>query len=133
MPKPNRPEPAPRPLLHAARLAVDALFWPALFLVIWGELTPMPVLEGAVNDKGLHFAAYFGLAAMASAGLKTRRAVIKAVAALIVFGGVLEILQGLVGRDMSVFDALANAAGAVSGGTLARFLVEPLRRRFAGD
>jgi len=120
-------------VFHAGRLVVEVLFWPALFLVIWGELSPMPVIEGAANDKVLHFVAYFGLAAMAGAGLKARLSAIKAVVALIVIGGLLEILQGLVGRDMSVFDELANAAGAIAGGGLARLVVEPLRRRFAGD
>ena len=28
-----------RPLLHAARIADEILFYPALILVIWGELT----------------------------------------------------------------------------------------------
>jgi hypothetical protein len=29
-----------RPLLHAARIADEVLFYPALALVIWGELSP---------------------------------------------------------------------------------------------
>jgi VanZ family protein len=90
-------------------------------------------IQPAVNDKLLHFTAYFGLAAMAAAGLKSRSSALKAVIALILLGGVLEIVQGLVGRDMSVFDELTNAAGAVVGGFLARLVIEPLRRRFARD
>ena len=134
MSKQDLPLKLTRPRLHAGRVIVDALFWPALLLVIWGELAP-PDVEGAigVNDKLLHFIAYFGLAAMAAAGLKTRLSAVKAVLALIVFGGVLEIVQGLVGRDMSVFDGLANAVGAVTGGVLARLVIEPLRQRIADE
>ena len=129
----DRPTRITRPKLHAARIVVDTLFWPALFLVIWGELGPPSDIVGGVNDKVLHFTAYFGLAAMAAAGLKTRRSALIAVVALILFGGALEIVQGFVGRDMSIFDELANAAGATIGGVLGRALIEPLRRRFARD
>jgi VanZ family protein len=53
------------------------------------------------------------------------------VVALIFLGGVLEILQGMLGRDMSVYDEMANSAGAILGATLARLAVEPLRKRLA--
>jgi VanZ family protein len=121
-----------RPRLHAARLALDVLFWPALVLVVWGELGPND-LEAGINDKVLHVTAYFGLAVLAAAGVRARVSAIKAVVALILFGGVLELLQGLVGRDMSLFDELANAAGALTGGLLARLIVEPIRRRIARE
>jgi VanZ family protein len=77
----------------------------------------------------LHFIAYFILAAMAGAAFRDRRPVFTAVLALIVLGGALETLQGFVGRDSSAYDALANTVGAVTGGLLARTVVEPLRRR----
>jgi VanZ family protein len=97
------------------RLAV-LLFWPAVVLVTWGELTPSPPhLETHVWDKLLHFTAYFGLAGMAALSLKSRRALLYAVLALIVFGGLLEIVQGLTGRDADILDELANTLGAVSG------------------
>jgi VanZ family protein len=114
---------------HAARLADIALFYPALLLVIWGELTPQPapVVEGA-NDKLLHFIAYFGLAAMAASAIRHRRPAILAGLGLIVLGGVLEIIQGFVGRDLSLYDEFANTAGVVVGGFAARAAVEPLRR-----
>ncbi|HMI96502.1 MAG TPA: VanZ family protein [Micropepsaceae bacterium] len=123
----------PRPLLHAARIADEILFYPALVLVIWGELTgPEPqVLDffGDFSDKALHFIAYFGLAAMAAAGFKSRRAVVLTGLSLIVLGGVLEIVQGFTGRDMSFYDELANTAGVGAGAILARAIIEPLRRR----
>jgi VanZ family protein len=124
-----------RPLLHNARIADAILFWPAVTLVIWGEIfgpASPPLLE-SVNDKVLHCFSYFVLAAMASAALKRRGPAILAVIGIIILGGVLEIIQGYVGRDMSLYDELANTAGAIPGGIIARIVVEPLRRRYAAD
>jgi VanZ family protein len=124
----------PRPLLHAARIADEILFYPTLGLVIWGELTGTEphVLDllGEVNDKVLHFIAYFGLAAMAATGFKSRRAVLVASLGLIVLGAVLEIVQGFTGRDMSFYDELANTAGVIAGAVSARAAIERLRSRF---
>jgi VanZ family protein len=92
------------------------LFWPAVVLVTWGELTPSPPhLEVHVWDKLLHFTAYFGLAAMAALSLKSRRTLVYALLGLIAFGGALEIVQGFTGRDADILDELANTLGAVSG------------------
>ena len=66
---------------------------------------------------------------MAAAGFKNRRVVRVASLGLIVLGGVLEIVQGFTGRDMSSYDELANAAGVIMGAVLARAIIEPLRRR----
>ena len=122
-----------RPLLHAARIADEILFYPALGLVIWGELTGNEPhildLFGPINDKVLHFLAYFGLAAMAGTGFKTRKTVLLASLGLIVLGGVLEIVQGFTGRDMSFYDELANSAGVITGAVLARGIIEPLRKQ----
>lgn len=124
----------PRPLLHAARVADEILFYPALGLVIWGELTPSEPhfldFFGELNDKALHFIAYFGLAAMAAAAFKNRRPAILASLGLIVLGGVLEIVQGFTGRDMSFYDELANTVGVIAGAVSARVIIEPLRNRF---
>jgi len=122
----------PRPFLHAARIADLILFYPAVLLVIWGELSPhvTPELEWS-NDKVLHFIAYFGLAWIAAAAVTKRGTALRACLALIVLGGLLEILQGLVGRDMSVYDELANTIGVMVGGFAARVMVEFLRRRLA--
>jgi len=124
-----------RPLLHAARIADIVLFYPALLLVIWGELAgPDPQVLGLLalfNDKLLHFLAYFALAAMAAAAFRERRPVFFAGVALMVLGGVLEILQGFTGREVSVYDEIANVAGVLVGGFGARAIVEPLQRRLA--
>ncbi len=97
------------------RLAV-ILFWPAIAVVMWGELTPSPPsFESHVWDKLLHFTAYFGLAGLATLALKSRRTLVYAVLALIALGGALEIIQGMTGRDAEWGDELANTLGAVSG------------------
>lgn len=60
-----------------------------------GELSKTAVAaEQQFLDKALHFIAYFGLAW---------------------FGTVLEIPQGVVGRDPSVADALTNVLGGLAG------------------
>ena len=91
------------------------LFWPALIVVVWGELTPHPPTLGGSPDKLLHFLAYFGLAGLASTALRHRRAVILAVLGLIALGGVLEILQMFTGRDAEFLDEVANGIGVLAG------------------
>jgi VanZ family protein len=102
------------------------LFWPALIVVVWGELTPHPPRIEA-PDKLLHFIAYFGLAGIAVVALG-RRYVVAVILALIVLGGALEILQMFTGRDAEWLDEAANTAGAVLGagcGLLFLRLVRP--------
>jgi len=92
------------------------LFWPAMALVTWGELTPSPPhLEVHIWDKLLHVTAYFGLAALAALSLKTRRSLIFAVLGLILFGGLLEIVPNLTGRDADWLEEAANSLGALLG------------------
>jgi len=106
------------------------LFWPAVILVTWGELTPSPPhLETHVWDKLLHFTAYFGLAGMAAWSLKSRRTLVLAVLGLIVFGGLLEIVQGMTGRDADVLDEVANSLGAVLGASTGLLLMWLVERR----
>lgn len=92
------------------------LFWPALALIVWGELAPHPpdVLPGA-SDKVLHFIAYFGLAVLATAALVKPRTVLIAVLTLVAIGGALEILQSFTGRDAEWLDEAANSLGVITG------------------
>jgi VanZ family protein len=124
-----------RPFLHVARIADAILFWPVLALVIWGELSSsseglLSRYLGAINDKLLHFNGYFVLGAMAGGALKTRKSAIWAVVGLICLGAALEVIQSYVGRDMSLWDEMANSTGAISGAVIARITIEPLRRRW---
>jgi len=92
------------------------LFWPAVAVVVWGELTPSPPpMVQLFWDKLLHFIAYFGLSGIATMALGARKRAFWAVLALIALGGALEIIQGFTGRDASFYDELANSLGAVSG------------------
>jgi VanZ family protein len=121
-----------RAFLHLARVVDQFLFYPTLTAVIWGELTGRePLIIGLFNDKALHFLAYFTLAAMAAAAFKERRPVVLACFGLMLLGGLLEIIQGFVGRDMSAYDELANVLGVVAGGVAGRAVVEFLRARWA--
>ncbi|MEY4879768.1 MAG: VanZ like family [Pseudomonadota bacterium] len=123
-----------RNVLHSLRICVAFLFWPALGLVIWGSLAaisdPILGLGMSFEDLIVHFTAYGGLAGMAAIALKDRRRLVPPLLGLVVLGGVVEIAQFYAGRDMSWADALANACGVASGGTLARAIVERLRRRY---
>ena len=121
----------PRPLLHAARIADAVLFWPVLAFVLWSQLQPdVPSALQGINDKLLHFAAYFVLGAMAGGAIRTRGKVKWAVLGLILVGAAIELIQAYVGRETSLFDGIANGAGAIAGALLARFVLDPLRSRW---
>jgi VanZ family protein len=116
------------------RLANAVLFWPVLALVVWGELRPdVPTILQHINDKFLHFSAYFLLAAMAASAIKQRGWVKWAVLGLIVLGGVIEFIQAFVGRDASLLDAITNGAGAIAGAVVARLILHTLGRRWDYD
>src|SRR5215472_12399786 len=103
-------------LMKSTYMAALYLFWPAVALIAWGELTPHPpAFTEHFWDKSLHFTAYFGLASMATVVLGIRRRTAWAILGLIALGGVLEILQGFTGRDPDIFDEVANTLGALSG------------------
>jgi VanZ family protein len=92
------------------------LFWPALAVVVWGELTPHPPkLAQLLWDKAEHFIAYFGLTLLASLAWGFRRSLAWVFAAMVALGGALEIIQGFVGRDSEWGDFFANDLGAVTG------------------
>ena len=125
---------SPRAFLHAARLADAVLFWPVLAYVLWGQLQPdvPPILQG-INDKVLHFTAYFILGAMAGGAFRKRGKVKWAVLGLIVVGTGVEVVQAYVGRETSFLDGVANGAGAIAGALLARFVLDPLRAQLVND
>jgi hypothetical protein len=80
-----------REFLHAARLADAVLFWPVLAFVFWGQLQrDVPAVLHGINDKFLHFSAYFILGAMAGGAIQQRGRVNWAVLGLIVLGAVVE-------------------------------------------
>ena len=119
------------------RRAGKVMFWPALVVVLWGELTPHPPkLAGPwLWDKLDHFTAYFGLSLLATLGWGLRRSLVWVFLGVVALGGSLEIIQSLVGRDGEWGDFFANDLGALLGLTVAmaylavpRRLVEGARR-----
>jgi VanZ family protein len=104
----------PDKLPFLLRRAMRWLFLPALAVVAWGELKPSS--QGPEGwDKVLHFTAYFGLTGIATVALGNRRLALWAAFALAVFGGILEIVQGFVGRDAEWSDEFANVVGVCFG------------------
>jgi VanZ family protein len=110
------------------------LFWPALAVVGWGELTPHPpALPGLLAwDKADHFTAYFGLSLLASVAWGLRRSLVRVFVSVVTLGGVLEIVQILVGRDGEWGDFLANDLGALAGLCVALLYLSIPRRLVGG-
>jgi VanZ family protein len=103
-----------RKLLHWLRQADALLFWPALAVVVWGELSHhVPHIH--VWDKLLHFTAYFGLSLMATIAVRANRRALWWALGLVALGGLLEIVQGFTGRDCDIFDEFANTLGVIAG------------------
>jgi VanZ family protein len=90
---------------------------PILAGVIGGELGPAQSVFG-MSDKTMHFTAYFLLALLSTFVFKAGWRAIFAIAGMILMGGLLEIVQGFIGRDMDIFDEIANACGAIGGGIM---------------
>lgn len=111
------------------RRAGMLLFWPALAVVAWGELTPHPPsVTNLFWDKSQHFIAYFGLALLATLGWGLRRSLILVFLGVLAIGGGLELIQTLTGRDGQWLDQLANSLGALAGmGVAVVYLVIPRR------
>ena len=110
------------------RRAGAVLFWPALAVVIWGELTPHPPeLAGPLMwDKLDHFIAYFGLALLSTLAWGLKRSLIWLFFGLVALGGGMEILQALLGRDAEWGDFLANDLGILTGlGLAIAYLAAP--------
>ena len=93
------------------------LFWVIAVLVFYGELGPGDI-GFSVWDKLQHFGAYALMAGLLTVSLEARRWWLWGLLALVAMGGVLEILQGIVGRDMSFRDEIANTLGVIAGGSM---------------
>lgn len=97
------------------QVVARAAFVAALILVLVLTLSPSGAYTTAVNDKLAHFGAFLLLCALGVVGWG-RRGLLALGLGLPVFGGLIEILQGLpwVQRDPSVLDWLADIAGAAA-------------------
>jgi VanZ family protein len=105
-------------LLDRLAYAAAVFFLPALSGVVGGEISLAD--DGLpIWDKAKHFTAYFILSLLAITALKAGKNALWAMLGLIVMGGMLEIVQGLIGRDCDVHDEYANTLGVLAGGLLA--------------
>lgn len=121
-----------RQLLHWFRQIDAWLVVPAIGIVVFGELTHIPIaqdLEIDVWDKALHFIAYFGLALMTTIAVRADRRALWWAVGLILLGGVLEFVQGRTGRDFDLWDEVANSWGVVSGLALAWIVIRLMKSR----
>ena len=119
---------APR-LRALIKRAAFWLFWPAIAIVIYGQLAPNPEeeLPDLGWDKLLHFSAYFGLSLLAGLAWGRRMQMLLIFLAAVAMGGVMEMLQLLVGRAAEWGDMLANTLGAGAGAGLAALLLRLAR------
>ncbi len=100
----------------------------AALVIVYASLKPPSGGAGLMHlDKAQHFLAYGVLSALTAITLGASRLLVPL--ALIVFGVVLEILQGAMpyGRQPGLADGLANAAGVLAG----TGIVLAVRRRLA--
>ncbi len=107
-----------RRFLHRLRRLDAWLVPPALLLVVYGELAHSKLiarLEFDIWDKALHATAYFGLCLMTTIAVRADRRARWWALGLVVMGGVLEILQGMTGRDADIWDEAANTLGVLGG------------------
>lgn len=80
-------------------------------------------------DKVGHFLAYAGLAVLICLNFQSRTSRLALFFAAVALGVSLELLQQFVpGRDMSLIDGSANAAGVLTGAISFRFLGDSIRR-----
>lgn len=114
------------------RRLVRWAFVPAIALVVWGELKPHLNVHPPW-DKALHFIAYFGLAGMATVALGRLRPAICAAVALAMFGGILEIVQGYVGRDTEWGDEVSNIIGVCLGLAAGLLILRAMARLSGSD
>jgi len=107
-----------RSLLHRIRKLDAWLVPPAIGFVVFAELTHsglVQALEFNIWDKALHCTAYLGLALMTTIAVRADRRALWWALGLATLGGVLEIVQGMTGRDCDIYDEVANTLGVLLG------------------
>lgn len=88
----------------------------ALLLLAVAVLSLMPMPSTGVNDKLSHLVTYFTLAGWFSLLAGKRSALAWTLAAVIAYGGLIELLQALTSyRQPEWADMLANSLGAATG------------------
>lgn len=105
----------------SARLCIGATFATAL-LIAYLTLTPGTGSTAPGPDKFYHFIAFAALSFWLPLRFPTR--LITVVIAATAFGGAIEVIQPFVNRSAEWGDLLADAAGALFGGTLGMFIAK---------
>lgn len=106
----------------------------ALLAVLGLSLNPRPQsIFGRMNvyDKAGHFAAYIvlGFLAMRAIGRRGALPLAVVVASCAALGGLIEVIQPLVGRNMELGDFFVDLGGSVIGAVGAALLLRRARRR----
>ncbi|MDB5441600.1 MAG: hypothetical protein JWM33_4027 [Caulobacteraceae bacterium] len=101
----------PRHIRLAARLSLGF----GLILLAVLMLGPFGGLEKRIllGDKQAHFLAFYGLTALSFVAVPNRRRADLCLI-ILVLGAVLEVVQGMVGRDMDLADLFADLAGVAA-------------------
>lgn len=108
-----------RGIALAGRLALCAY----AALIAWLSLTTQDAPPLGDWDKLAHGSAYLGFALIALVASRNRREHLVLCLVILLYGGLLECLQGLLPpRTPSLFDMLANTLGVGAGLWLARWL-----------
>jgi VanZ family protein len=96
--------------------------------VVWGSLIRLETAPGGQIDKIEHFAAYASLTALGFAAINRRSWLL--VTALGSLGAGVEVLQAILptGRTGSVWDLVANVAGALTAWAIWTLVVRTRRR-----
>ena len=102
-------------LIHS----VTVIYTIAIAVLSLAHLTELPELNTGVDDKIAHFILYAGLCLfwfMSLYVLKAKSSLLIASLLSIVFGGVIEVLQGVVSiyRTTDIFDFVANCLGVLT-------------------
>ena len=92
---------------------VQVIFISYVLLVIFVSLVPQHAGAGiGILDKVIHVSLYFVMGVLAYIAFNTLRKRIVIFIFMLLLGSLLELIQRFIpGRDMSLNDALANAAG----------------------
>ena len=118
-----------RPMVVRARMTLifRILFVGAFLGVTVLSVLPAPQMDGLESDKLGHLIAYAVLTLLLVLSLSVDRRVPPrfwvAVMALLLYGGLIEVLQHYIGREFDLADMAANAIGVIVGagvGILAR-------------
>ncbi|TND09578.1 MAG: hypothetical protein FD123_1169 [Bacteroidetes bacterium] len=118
-----------------------AFFWALLIAILCGipgrDIPHISFLEMLAFDKWVHAGVFFVLVILLARGLiiqnkfafARKHGKLIALSCCVVYGGILELLQGaiFVERSADIYDFIANSFGAVSAFLLFNFLVAKIR------